>query len=54
MASNAMVIRRESHGDFQSTCARLEKVVPENKFGVLHMHDVLETLKKKGIACVTK
>jgi uncharacterized protein (DUF302 family) len=41
--------RIESDKPFDQVVANLEKAVPENKFRVLAIHDVQETLAEKGI-----
>lgn len=34
---------------FADACAAMELRVPANKFGILHIHDLKETMKKKGV-----
>jgi len=35
--------------DFDEVCRDLEKAVVNNKFGVMTIHDLNETMKKKGV-----
>lgn len=39
----------ETEKSFDQAVADLEKTVAENKFGVLHIHDIGGTLRNKGI-----
>ena len=39
----------DSPKDFDSTCTGLNEAVMQNKFGVLHVHDLKETMNKKGV-----
>lgn len=40
----------ESNKSFEQAVADLEAAVPRNQFGVLHIHDLGNTLRSKGIA----
>ena len=44
-----ILYRLESDKPFDAVVANIEKQVPENKFRVLAIHDVQQTLKEKGI-----
>lgn len=39
----------ESNKSFEQAAADLEAAVPRNQFGVLHIHDLGNTLRSKGI-----
>lgn len=44
-----MLIERKSPYDLETTCQRLTDAVKEHGFGVLHVHDIKNTLEGKGI-----
>ena len=46
--SDQLLYRLESDKPFDTVVANIEKQVPENKFRVLAVHDVQETLAEKG------
>ena len=46
--SDQLLHRLESDKPFDTVVANIEKQVPENKFRVLAVHDVQETLAEKG------
>jgi len=39
----------ETDKPIDEACAALEKAVIANQFGVLHVHDIQETMRKKGV-----
>ena len=39
----------QTNKTIKKACEDLEKAVSENKFGILHVHDLKGTLKKKGV-----
>lgn len=43
------IIIVESSKSVEEACAALEKAVAEHRFGILHVHNVRETLSKKGV-----
>lgn len=45
-----MLIEKTSPYDLETTCQRLTDAVKEHGFGVLHIHDIKNTLEGKGIA----
>ena len=44
------IIVVETAKPIDEACAALEKAVAEHRFGILHVHNVRETLKKKGVS----
>ncbi|ANJ67782.1 hypothetical protein A9404_10690 [Halothiobacillus diazotrophicus] len=44
-----MLIEKKSPYDLETTCQRLTEAVKANGFGVLHVHDIKNTLEGKGI-----
>ena len=44
-----MIEEKTSPHDFQTTCQRLSDAVPANGFGLLHTHDIHDTLNAKGV-----
>ncbi|MDA3877074.1 MAG: DUF302 domain-containing protein [Halothiobacillus sp.] len=44
-----MLIEKKSPHDLETTCQRLTDAVKDNGFGVLHIHDIQNTLESKGI-----
>lgn len=44
-----MLIEKTSPYDLETTCQRLSDAVKEHGFGVLHIHDIKNTLEGKGI-----
>jgi len=43
------IIVVESSKSIDEACTALEKAVAEHRFGILHVHNVRETLAKKGV-----
>jgi uncharacterized protein (DUF302 family) len=43
-----MNYKKETIKPFEEVLKSLEKIVPENGFRILHIHDVKQTLKEKG------
>ena len=44
-----MLYTVETDKDLETACADLQEAVAENKFGVLHVHDLKATMAKKGV-----
>lgn len=44
------VVVVETSKSFDEACRALEEAIAEHRFGVLHVHDVRQTLTSKGIA----
>ena len=44
-----MLIKKETRKGFDQVCRDLEKAVVNNKFGVMAIHNLNETMKKKGV-----
>jgi uncharacterized protein (DUF302 family) len=44
-----MLYTREASGSVEEVGRKLEAAAAENKFGVLAVHDLRETMKKKGV-----
>ncbi len=44
-----MLFKIETSKDFTEVCQDLEKAVVNNKFGVMTIHNLNETMKKKGV-----
>ena len=44
-----MLIRMESRKKLETVCQDLEKAVTANKFGVMTVHNLNETMAKKGV-----
>lgn len=44
-----MLIKKETGKEFEQVCRDLEKAVTDNKFGVMAIHNLNETMKKKGV-----
>jgi len=46
---NPMLFKMETKKGFEQVCLDLEKAVVDNKFGVMAVHNLNETMKKKGV-----
>ena len=44
-----MLFKMETAKEFEQVCQDLEKAVVNNKFGVMAIHNLNETMKKKGV-----
>ena len=44
-----MLFKMETKKGFEQVCLDLEKAVVDNKFGVMAVHNLNETMKKKGV-----
>jgi uncharacterized protein (DUF302 family) len=44
-----MLYKLETEKDFEKVCQDLEKAVVNNKFGVMAIHNLNDTMKKKGV-----
>ena len=44
-----MLYTVEAKGAFDAVCTALQDAVVQHKFGVLHVHDLNETLARKGV-----
>ena len=44
-----MLFKMETSKQFEQVCQDLEKAVVNNKFGVMAIHNLNETMKKKGV-----
>ncbi len=44
-----MLFKVESSKELEQVCAALEKATVAHKFGVMAVHDLKETMKKKGV-----
>jgi uncharacterized protein (DUF302 family) len=44
-----MLFKMETNKGFEQVCLDLEKAVVANKFGVMAIHNLNETMKKKGV-----
>ena len=48
-----MLFKMETKKGFEQVCLDLEKAVVDNKFGVMAVHNLNETMKKKGVELKT-
>lgn len=46
----AMIYTVESEKDLEAVCAALQEAIVQRKFGVMAVHDLKETMAKKGVA----
>jgi uncharacterized protein (DUF302 family) len=44
-----MLFKMETAKEFEQVCRDLEKAVASNKFGVMAIHNLNDTMKKKGV-----